>query len=658
MFAQSQYRFIRDPNTAVYFGHISYTEAQHDGKDPVVLREGNTTPEVAVLNFPIAPGDTVITPADRRCEIQFDTGTIVRLDTDTEVKVETILALSLTTPSKLTNFILKRGQIYVMYKQYSPSEVLQILFSNASAKFKHNSVLMLRANTDGSTDVRVDTGKASLLFGPDERHIKKIDLKKLEEVTISVHNKILYTKYDGSVDFSLWNQEMNKNFLALHKGISNLPKPIQRMSPAVFNFAQKFSNLFGEWLWDDIYGYVWRPFINDHRYPSGDWKPYYYGQWRKINQDLFWVPQESWGWVPYHLGVWTWSKNKGWLWIPGGAFAPSWVSWNFYMGHFSWRPLTLWDYVFTHGLYTAYMPWHYYTYSGDDPSNDNIGSSGGSSKKKVILTKINKNQLQKKSTAPGLPSKNIRKILTRLVDAFHRGDMDVIESMKETPKTMIAVRGDQLSSSSIQRWMLEMDQMSAIIQNGLMVRDPSVNPLGYANMAFRRNDYIANLALNILVTEPDSLGGMAIQSRSIQPFVWSSEGINDPVNSQLSYEKNESGGFELQPGRLSDLKHSSSRFRDWNPDVKVAIRSGLTITYSSLENAVRVPELDRTSGTGRVGAFNLSRGRSSTISSFSSGSASSSSSSSGSSGSSSTGSSSSKGSSSSSRAGSVSKTIK
>jgi len=320
IFAESHYRYIKNPKTDVYFGHISYTETQHDGKDPVVLREGKTIPEVAVLNFPIAPGDTVKTPGDRRCEIQFDTGTIIRLDTNTEVKVETILAQSLTSKSKITNFVLNNGQIYVMYKQYSPSEILQILFSNASAKFKHKSVLMMRANTDGSTDVKVDTGQASLLYGPEE-HLEKIDIKRSEEVTISVQNQILHTKYEGSVDFGLWNQEMNKNFLALHKGMSDLPKPVQRLSPAVFNFAQKFSNIYGEWLWNDIYGYVWRPFTND-RYPSGDWQPYYHGQWRNINGDLFWVAEEKWGWVPYHLGIWVWDKKTGWLWIPGGGLCP------------------------------------------------------------------------------------------------------------------------------------------------------------------------------------------------------------------------------------------------------------------------------------------------------------------------------------------------
>lgn len=655
IFAETHYRYIRDPKIAVYFGHISYTETRLDGKDPVVFREGNTVPEVAVLNFPIAPGDTVITPGDRRCEIQFDTGTIIRLDTNTEVKVQTILAQSLTSNSKLTNFVLIRGQIYVMYKQYSSSEILQILFSNASAKFKHKTVMMMRANTDGSTNVKVDTGQASLLYGPDEQHLEKIDLKKSQEATISVQNQILYTKYEGSVDFSLWNQEMNKNFLALHEGMSNLPKPIQRLSPAVFNFAQKFSNMYGDWQWNDIYGYVWRPFTND-RYPSGNWQPYYFGQWRNINGDLFWVAEEKWGWVPYHLGVWVWDKKTGWLWIPGGAFAPSWASWNFYGGHFAWRPLTLFDWLFQ-GFVYFYSPSQVFDglYAGGQ-INENIGSYTGSSIKKSTLNKINKNQLQKKKTVPAPLSKEMRKILANLRKAIKNGDASILASMKEMPKPTTVVHGDHLSSSSLGKWMMELDQMSALIQGGLMARNPAVDPLGYARIAYKRNDLIVNLAQNMIVAQPDSSGGNVTQGRLIQPSVWIFRETKDTTKRQQAAEGDGIGSLISQRGRLSDL--TSGRFRDWNPDVKEASRLGVTIKYSSLENAVRIPELERTSSSGRRESFNFSRGGAKSFASTSSRESSSSSSSSSSGSSSSSSSSSSRSSKSSSTKSAGSKTIK
>lgn len=150
---------------------------------------------------------------------------------------------------------------------------------------------------------------------------------------------------------------------------------------------------------------------------------------------------------------------------------------------------------------------------------------------------------------------------------------------------------------------------------------------------------------NVTFAQPDLSGGTATRSRMIQPSVWVSEGTKDTVKRQPSPERNE-------------FKQSSNRVRDWNPDVKVAIRIGVTLKYSSLENAIHVPELERTSGNRRVAGFNFSRGGSSSSSVSSSSGSTSSSSSSGSTSSGGSTSSSSKGSKSSSTKSSTSKTIK
>ncbi len=80
------------------------------------------------------------------------------------------------------------------------------------------------------------------------------------------------------------------------------------------------------------------------RYPWGSWQPYFYGNWSDYNGQLFWVPGEPWGWVPYHLGLWMWDQKSGWVWMPGSMFAPAWVDWEFLSGHYFWRPFTLFDY--------------------------------------------------------------------------------------------------------------------------------------------------------------------------------------------------------------------------------------------------------------------------------------------------------------------------
>jgi hypothetical protein len=46
--------------------------------------------------------------------------------------------------------------------------------------------------------------------------------------------------------------------------------------------------------------------------------------------------------VPYHLGLWHWDKQAGWVWIPGSAFAPAWVTWS-PCGDSLFRPYGFWD---------------------------------------------------------------------------------------------------------------------------------------------------------------------------------------------------------------------------------------------------------------------------------------------------------------------------
>ena len=92
--SDSPYRVVDGP-AEFYYGHISFVEAKTGGGGPLILR-GSGTPEPAVLNAPLGPGDSVRTAAAGRIEIQFDNGTIIRLDADSELGVETILARTLS----------------------------------------------------------------------------------------------------------------------------------------------------------------------------------------------------------------------------------------------------------------------------------------------------------------------------------------------------------------------------------------------------------------------------------------------------------------------------------------------------------------------------------------------------------------------------------
>ncbi|MCJ7587168.1 MAG: FecR family protein [Candidatus Aminicenantes bacterium] len=543
-----------------YFGHISMADIRNDGKDVLVFREGIDRGEPALLNLPIGPGDTIRTSDGRRSEIQFDNGTLIRLDYDTELKVETILAPSLSSFDNVSNIVLKKGRAYIMYTEYDRRELFQILTPNAALKMKNHAVAQVVAAADGSTGIQVDNGKVEILFGPSEKKTGKENIRSGERAVVAADGSLRKAEFHNGTEFEAWNKSLNANFVKTHDGLTPLPKPIQKMPKAIFYFAQNYSNLYGDWIWDQYLGYVWRPFVNDHRYPWGGWQPYYCGQWASLDGRLFWVPQEPWGWIPYHLGVWHWDKKQGWLWIPGSAFAPAWVAWDFYFGQRTWRPWTLWDWYFDMcgywgwwdymgywsygGWPGGYYPWNYYYDPRPDPNNP----SG-----KTILTTITKDQLKGKTPKVVRPlPKDMKGIYKDFIAAFKRGDPKVIDSFIGTPR-----QGP--------------------------VR--SVKPI------------------SIPVDLRTRLG-------SSRPFF-----DKDAIRTVLR-----DSGLDGRPTPRSGGRGAgggvSFRFRDWNPDVKIALRAGVSIRYDSRSNQVICPQ----SGISSRGSDHLLRGDFGSGSSHSSGS--------------------------------------
>ncbi|HEX2695344.1 MAG TPA: FecR family protein, partial [Acidobacteriota bacterium] len=443
-----------------YFGHISYTEAKSDGNDPTIRREGAVVPEPATLNTPVGPGDVIRTTDARRCEVQFDSGTIVRLDVNTELKIETILAGSLSADTGLSNLTLGTGRVYVMFKKYDDREMFQVMTPNAAVKLKHDSVAVIAVPGDGPTEVRVKAGKASVLFGIDVTHSKTRTVKKLGRLVVLADGRFEESGYPADTAFETWNEGINANFLELHKGLSPLPKPVRKLPRAVFDFAQRFGNTNGEWLWDDLYGYVWRPFLNDGRYPWGNWSPYVYGRWAEVGNSMFWVPEEPWGWVPYHLGLWQWDRKHGWVWLPGSLFAPAWAAWDFFEGYFAWRPWTLFDWYFqggslglayASGFYSQGGTW-YYDGHEDFTMPDHVTPP---------LTRIRKDQL-KKGEAPGVPiPKEMKKAYGNVVTAMGRKDGRLIESLKGVPDRFVFVARGDLNAGRLHDKVLTWDKVRA-----------------------------------------------------------------------------------------------------------------------------------------------------------------------------------------------------
>jgi FecR protein len=583
-----------------YYGHISLVDIKNDGKDPMVLREGATAAEPATLNLPLGPGDTIFTSAERRCEIQFDNGTVLRLDVNTELKIEALMAQSLSARTKISNLVLRRGRVFAMYKQYSSKEMFQIITANAAVKLAHNAVGTIGWAADKGTDVQIAFGRANVLYGPDGKDLSEKSVYKNEKMIVAPNHAASFPAIEAPSDFASWNQEINKNFDELHKGKTMIPKPVQRLNSAVFYFAQQYGNLYGEWIYDDYFGYVWRPFANDMRYPNGGWSPYYVGRWSNYNGQMFWVADEPWGWIPYHLGVWHWDAKRGWYWLPGSAFAPAWVDWAFFGGaSYGWRPWSMWDWgwygssSYLYGGFYGYGPfdsfgnpeffywgWRYWNYYGNlgyygwwgqGYLQGLPGQGGGSGMQQ--FSKVDRNQLQKPGTSLFPMPKEYKSGLKSLLAALKNGDETAVGSLRAVSGQARVISASDLYQSGLHNRAVRLDQfleasrsLPANSPQNIILNVPPRSAQNSAYNASRAYDRGARLAM--LQADAAVRALPAGENEGSTPL-----GRLTPSSSKALVQK------------------SGVRARDWNPDVRIGFRAGLDVVYLSQRNEIYIPQL-------------------------------------------------------------------
>ncbi len=545
-----------------YFGHITYVEMPESGNSPVIIRAGREAAEEAVLNVPIIPGD-VIMSQDGRVELQFDNGTIVRLDKNTEIKVETILAPSLSSMKKVSNLVLSKGRAYLMYKRYDSFELFQVITPQTAVKLDHHAVAMLQVAEDGRTEVAVRNQKAYLMTGSGgpKNRLEETVVEKGKKVVVKSTGEVQLGDYAATDDFLAWNEEINANFDFYHEA-SVLPQPLQHLPPAVFYFAQRYGSVYGEWVWHDLYGYVWRPFYNDY-YPWGTWQPFYHGRWSFIGGSLFWIPEEPWGWVPYHLGLWVWDKNKGWVWIPGSFFAPAWAVWDFYFGYYAWRPWTLYDwylgttfgpygYNYSLGSYYAY----FYSQQGSDVST------------REVLNKVRKDQLKRSSSSQRVPvPKELKKITDAVLRELNKGNPEAVELLRRSVTGMLLVKKDEVSPNLPKEKILRFGEA---VERGNIALSPAPGAQRRETMTLPREFINPGGKIDAPVKIIRDEGLSEAKEISSRP------GLRDisPAEKKLSFSERR------------------ARVADSNPDFRVAFRFGVQITYDSQRNEVRCPELN------------------------------------------------------------------
>jgi len=346
-----------------------------------VIQDGSPQKKAARVNFPLVPGDSIETGERGRCEIQFDNGTIMRLDGGSRLTINTMRARSLTTSWNITTLTLDSGRVFTMNNTYN-RELFQVVTSRAAIKINQNATSTIAIAPDGN-HIFVERGMINLLYGDEEQKLKKTRIRAGEGVIVTLEDKLLGKSIRPETEFRSWNSEVNRRFKELHEGISRIPRPIYNFPRGVVEFAKKWSSLYGEWVYNDLFGYVWKPY--DESFQYSDKRPFFHADKILVKNELYLVPQQPWGWIPAHMGNWVWMKKNGWVWIPGTAFkggmyGADWL-WNQMTGyrpHLFWAALTghsvwgAWPDYFWLGVRPGYGPtgcatlsdWLHYLYGG------------------------------------------------------------------------------------------------------------------------------------------------------------------------------------------------------------------------------------------------------------------------------------------------------
>jgi Family of unknown function (DUF6600) len=102
------------------------------------------------------------------------------------------------------------------------------------------------------------------------------------------------------------------------------------------NLGYFYDNLapYGHWVQTPSYGWAWTPLG-----VADTWRPYEDGHWVWTDQGWTWLSDEPFGWATYHYGRWYDDPARGWSWVPGYDWAPSWVSFVEGPDYIGWAPL-------------------------------------------------------------------------------------------------------------------------------------------------------------------------------------------------------------------------------------------------------------------------------------------------------------------------------
>jgi hypothetical protein len=292
----------------------------------VSVRRGNDA-TAAALNAPLMAGDTILTSANARAELQFDPSSMLRIAANSEVRMGDLqyhhnqiqVALGLVTFTVLRN---------------SDSQNEIDLPSVAVHPTKPGAYRIL-VKEDGTAEITVRGGEAEIANPKGSQTLQAGQTMIVRGSQDDPEFQVVNAARPD--DWDRWNGQRDQE---LTRATSR-----QYVNPDITGAEDLDQH--GRWVDDGSYGRVWVPQVDP------DWAPYQDGRWMYGDDyGWTWVGYEPWGWAPYHYGRW-YHSGFGWAWWPGPFRGPCYwspalvgffgfggrVGFGFGFGSIGWVPL-------------------------------------------------------------------------------------------------------------------------------------------------------------------------------------------------------------------------------------------------------------------------------------------------------------------------------
>jgi hypothetical protein len=289
----------------------------------------------ASINMPLMSGDRIWVPENARTEIQFDSGSHIRADGNTDLD---ITRLNRDGKGNINKVALTLGRTYVYCNRTSGGNpVFQLDTPLISATAYNSAIFDVSVYEDVYTEITVIKGTVFV----EGQHVNtKVNAGEMISVSADRYAKLSTRRPDDG--WLSWNRSRDTLLAGTGASIKYLPS-------SLFDYGRDLDG-YGRWFHTADYGYVWRP-----RITAAHWAPYRDGRWVWRNNDYVWISYEPWGWVPYHYGRWGFRTGIGWFWVPPAAndvfWGPGFVAWISTPAYVSWVPLAPGEIYYGHGHY-------------------------------------------------------------------------------------------------------------------------------------------------------------------------------------------------------------------------------------------------------------------------------------------------------------------